>query len=107
MYDEIVLFITAIHNKFSFCTLPSKFHQSGQSEASFTTPLENTKRKRSQRTVQNVTESLGVLFLVWLECQNGATITHKKPASNNRLSLKILIKNKFLIFHDMFAIQNL
>lgn len=41
--------------------LPSNFHHNGHSEISFTTPLANIKRKSNQRTVQNVTASLGVL----------------------------------------------
>ena len=40
--------------------IPFNFHHTGQPEVSFTTPLENIKRKSNQRTVQKVTASLGV-----------------------------------------------
>lgn len=79
---------------------PSKFHQVGQPEVNFTTPLENINRKQSHRTAQNRMESLGVpAFTCWVY-QNGATIIHKNPVSNKRASLK-----KWLIIIYFFLPQ--
>jgi hypothetical protein len=59
---------------------------------SFTTPDWNISRNKSQRTSQNEIASRGATAATrrfdWYPYRSGATKTDRKPASNNKISLK-------------------